>query len=85
MIDLPTVVRVSPLDFIDTFDRSCIKDGTDEINMILTSDLREITFLLYRTQPSAKNCRKLVQNFIEHDYGDFDYNWLPICFRHINT
>ena len=84
MIELPIVLRVSPIDFPDTFDRK-INNEVDEINMIFMSDLKDIEFFYYMNQPRSMLCRKLLRNFIEENYGDFDYNWLPKCFRHINT
>ena len=83
MIKLPIVERVSPLDFLDTFNRSCIKDEVDETVQIFISDYRDMTFFHYMTQPKSMLCRKLVRNFIEEDFRDFDYIWLPNCFRHI--
>ena len=83
MIELPIVVRLSPLDFIDTFDRN-INNEVDEINITFTSDLEDMTFSHYKVQPKSMLCRKLVRYFVEEDFGDFDYIWLPKCFRHLN-
>ena len=85
MFELPAVVRVSQIDFLYIFDRSCINGEVDEINIISTSDIKVMTFSHYMAQPKSMSCRKLVRNFIEEDFGDFDYNWLPNCFRHIST
>ena len=82
MIELPIVIRVSPLDFLDTLDRK-INNEVDEINIIFISDL--MTFSHYMAQPKSMLCRKLKRNFIEEDFGDFDYNWLPKCFGNINV
>ena len=84
MIELPIVIRVSPLEFVDTFIRN-INNEVDEINIIFISDLKDLTFSHYIAQPKSMPCRKQVRNFIEKDFGDFDYNRLPNCFRHINT
>ena len=43
MIELPNVIGVSPLDFIDTSDRNK-KGEVDEIVSIFLSDLKDITF-----------------------------------------
>ena len=83
MIELPIVIRVSPLDFLDTFDRN-IKDEVDEIVMIFVSDLKDMTFSHYMAQPKSMLRGKIVRNFFEEDFGDFDYNRLPNCLRHIN-
>ena len=69
MFELPLVVRVSPLDFPDTFDRSCIKDELDERNIIFTSDLKDVTFSQYMAQPNSMLCRKLVRIFFENFLG----------------
>ena len=83
MIEIPIEVRVTPLGFLDTFDRN-IKDEVDEIDILFISDLKDMAFSLYMAQRKSMLCRKLVRNFIEEDFGNFDYNWLPNCFRHIN-
>ena len=83
MIELPIVVRVSPLDFLDTFDRN-INNEVDEINIIFIFNLKDIIIFHYVDQPRSLTQRKLERNFIEEDFGDFDYNWLPNCFRHKN-
>ena len=80
LIELPIVVRVSPLGFLDTSDRN-IDNEFDEIKILFITDLKNITFFLYMAQPNSKLCRKLFRRFIEEDFGNFDYNWL----RHINN
>ena len=45
MIELPIVIRVSPLDFLDTFDKN-INDEVDEKNIIFISDLKENNFFI---------------------------------------
>ena len=84
MVELPILVRVLPKAFLDTFDR-IINNEVDEINMIFTSDLKDMKFSLYKAQSKSMLCRKLVRSFIEEHFGGFDYYWLPNCFRHINT
>ena len=84
MIELPIVLRVSPIYFLYTFDGK-INTELNEINIIFVSDLRDIPFSRYATQPKSMLCRKLVKIFLEENYGNFDYNWLPKCFRNINT
>ena len=84
MIELPIVVRISPLDFLNTFDRN-INNEVDEIIIIFISDLKDNSFFHYMAQTKSMLCRKLVRNFIEEDFVDFDYIWLSKCFRHINT
>ena len=84
MIELLIVVRVLPLDFLDTVDKN-ITEEVEEINIIFTSDFKDMTFSHYMAQPRSMVCRKLVRNFFEEDFGKFDYKWLLNCFRHINT
>ena len=44
-----------------------------------------MTFSHYMAQPKSMLCRKKVRTFFEEGFGDFDYTWLPNCFRYINT
>ena len=84
MVELPIVIRLSPFDFLDTFDRN-MNNGNDEINILFIFDLKIITLSHYMNQPRSMLCRKLERKFIEEDFRDFNYNWLPKCFRLINT
>ena len=84
MIEKPLVIRVSLPDFLDTIDRNII-NGVDEIKIIFISGKKDITFSQYMAQPISMFCRNLVRKFIGEDFEDIDYNWLPNCFRHINT
>ena len=81
---LQIIVKGSSCDFLDTFDKNCINDDVEEVIRIFISDLKDMTFSHYMLQPKSMLCTKLIRNFIEEDYGNFDYNWLPNCFRHIN-
>ena len=83
MIELPIVIRVSPLDFLDTFDRN-INNEVDDINLIFVADLKDMTLSHYLAQPNSMLCRKLIRNFIEEDFGDFDYDWFPKRFGNID-
>ena len=60
LIELPIVLRVPAVDFLDTFDRSCINDEVDEFNLIFIPDLDDITFSHYMAPPKSLLCRKLV-------------------------
>ena len=84
MSELPIVIRVSPFDFLDTFDGN-INNEVDEIDIIFISDLDDTTFSHYMTQPKLMIHRKLIGIFFQEEYGNFDYNWLQKCFRNINT
>ena len=84
MIELPIVVRVLPLDFLDCADKN-INNSVDEINIIFLSYLEDISFTHYIIQPKSMIQKKLIKNVIEEDFGNFDYNWLPKCLRNINT
>ena len=56
MIELPIVIRVSCLDFLDTFDRN-INNEVDELNIIFISDLDDMKFSHYMDQPKSMLCR----------------------------
>ena len=84
MIELPIVTRVSPLDFIDTVDKNRTAE-VDEIIRIFISELKDMTFSHYIDQQKSMLGRKLVENFLEENFEDYDYNWLPKCFRNLNT
>ena len=83
MIKLPKVIRVLPLDLLDEFDRK-INNERDEKNIIIISHLKDMTFSHQLDQPKSMLCRKLVINFTEEDFGEFDCNWLANCFKKIN-
>ena len=82
-IELPIMLKIPAYDFLDQFKKECVNDKVDEINIIIISDLNDITFLHYIDQSNSMLCRKLVRNFIEENFGVFDYNWLPNCYRYI--
>ena len=69
---LPIIVRGSSCDFLDTFDKNYKNEDVDEIVIIFISDLKDMTFSDYLTQTKSMLCRKLVRNFIEENFGDFD-------------
>ena len=68
MIYLQIVIRVSPLDLLDTFDRN-INIEDDEINIKFIFDLKDMTFSHYMAQPKSMLCRKLIRKFVEEDFG----------------
>ena len=68
MIEIPIVIGVSPYDSLVTFDRN-INNEVDEINLIFTSDLKNMTFSHYMAQPKSILCRRLVRNYIKKDFG----------------
>ena len=70
-------------DYLNKYNQDYVIDEVDEIVITFISDLKDMTFS-HVAQPKPMLCRKLVRNFIEEDLEDFDYNWLPNCFRHIN-
>ena len=71
MIELPIVIGVARLDFLDTLDKN-INDEVDEIHIIFISNLKYITFFHYMDRPKSMIQRKIERNFIEEDFGDFD-------------
>ena len=64
MIELPKVMRVSPLDFLDTVDENKT-EVFDGIDIKFTSDLKDMTFAHYITQPRSMLCRKLEKNLLK--------------------
>ena len=49
-----------------------------------------MTLQHYMNQPRSMLCRKLERSYIEEsdgslNYRDFEYNFLPFCFRHIGS
>ena len=91
MFEIPIYVEVSEREFLDIFDRNCAYNIlSDEIDIIFLSKLKEITLQHYMKQPRSMLCRKLEINYIEENYQmvdnrDFDYNFLPYCFRYIGS
>ena len=67
IIELPIVVRISPLNFLNTFDRN-INNEVDQINKIFISNLEDITLFNYMHQPKSLLCKKLLRHFIEEDW-----------------
>ena len=78
--ELPIVLKVPANDSLDQFDKECILDEVDEINIIFVSDLEDVSFNQYMIQPKTMLCRRLIKIFVEENYGNSDYNWLPNCF-----
>ena len=61
MVDLPQVIIVLPLDFLDSVDKN-ITEEVDEINIIFLSHLDDISFIHYVIQPKSRIERKLIKN-----------------------
>ena len=51
MVELPIVIKVSPLDFLDTFGGN-INLKVNEIDIIHTTDLKDMTFSHCMAQPN---------------------------------
>ena len=89
MFEIPIYVKVSEREFLDIIDKNCAYNIiSDEIDIIFISKLKEMTLQHYMKQPRSMLCRKLERDYIEENYQvvdnrDFDYNFLPYCFRHI--
>ena len=90
MEERPFYVKVTLNEFQIMIDRGCVYNiVTDEIKIVLISKLKDVTISHYVKQPRSMLCRKLEKNSIEEDdpppdYSDFDYNFLPEFFRHLN-
>ena len=89
VFEIPIYVKVSERDFLDIVDRNCAYNIiSDEIGILFISKFKEITLQHYMKQPRSMLCRKLERNYIAendtpNDDRDFDYNFLPYCFRDI--
>ena len=68
LFELPIVVRISPLNFLNIFDRH-INNEVDQIIKLFISNLEDITLFNYMDQPKSLLCKKLLRNFIEEDWG----------------
>ena len=90
MEEMSFYVKISLKEIQNTTDRGCEYNIiTDEIKIICISKLKYFTISHYVEQPRSVLCRKLERNHIEEgdpppDYRNFDYKFLPECFRHIN-
>ena len=85
LVELPIMLKIPACDYLDQFNKECVNDEIDEIDIIFISDLDDNTFFHYMEQPKLMLCRKLIRTVLEENFGDFDYSWLPNCFRIINT
>ena len=66
--ELPIHVEVSLHQFQSILDRNCVYNvGSDEINMIFLSNLKDITISHYMDQPRSMLCRKLERYDIGED------------------
>ena len=89
MFEIPIYVKKSEREFLDVVDRNCAYNIiSDELDIIFISKLKEITLQHYMKQPRSMFCRKLERKYFEENYQmvdnrDFDYNFLPYCFRYI--
>ena len=72
----------SCVDFLDTY-YNLANEFCDEISIIFISDLRDKSFFLYMKQPKSMLCRKLVKNFFEENFEDYEYKWLPNCVKQL--
>ena len=59
-----------------------IENLYDEINIIFTSDFRDITFYRYKNQPKSMLSRKRIINLLQNQSGDYTHKWLPNCFAY---
>ena len=89
MFEIPIYVKVSEREFLNIVDRNCVYNIiSDEIDIIYIFKLKEMTLQHYMKPPRSNLCRKLETDYIEENYQivdnkDFDYIFLPYCFRHI--
>ena len=85
MMRLTVTRKKTACDYFNKYNQDFVIGKFDEIDITFISDLKDKTFSHYMAQPKSMLCRKLVRKFIEEDFGDFDFNWLPKCFRHKKT
>ena len=89
MFEIPIYVKVSERDFLNIVDRKCVYNIiSDEIDILFISELEEMTLQHYMNQPRSMLCRKLERDYFEENYqmvdnSDYEYNFLPYCFRNI--
>ena len=57
MIELPIMLKVPGYDFLDQFNKECVMDEVGESNIKFISDLKDMTFSHYMTQPKSMLCR----------------------------
>ena len=80
MFDIPIYVEVSKREFQYIVDENCACNILpDEIDIIIISKFKEMTLQNYMKQPRSMLWRKLERTYDR----DFEYNFLPYCFRHI--
>ena len=75
-----TLSLVSCDDYLSDF-YDMMTEKSDKIHILFTSDLKDITFFHYMQQPKSMPCRKLIRKYLEGKKENFDYIWLPNCFR----
>ena len=85
LFEIPIYVKVSEREFLDIVDINCVYSIiSDEIDKIFLSEIKEMTLQHYMKQPRTMLCRKLQRNYIaENDPRNFEYIFLPYCFRHL--
>ena len=83
VVGMPLIFIGPCVDYLDSFYFD--NEFFDERNIIFISDLKDITFFHYMEQPRSVLVRKIIKKHLEEQRGDLDYNWLPNCFRQINT
>ena len=84
MFEILIHVKVSECEFLNIVDRNCAYNIiSDEIDKIFISKFKKMTLQHYMNQPRSMFCRKLERDYQMVDNRDFDYNFLPDCFKHI--
>ena len=89
LFEIPINVVVTKREFQDIVDSNCAYNIlSDEIDIIFIYKFKETTLQNYMNEPRSILCRKIERNCIEEsdpqpDDRDFDYNFLPYCFRDI--
>ena len=84
VIDINTPLNKFP----DIVKMNCVYNKiSDEIFIIIISNIRDITISHYMKQPPSMLQSKIEKDFIDaYDVaarGYFSFSFLPICFRHL--
>ena len=85
MMSLRITRKETACHYLNKNNQDHVIEVVDEIIITIISDLKDMILSHFMAQPKSMLCRKLIRKFIEEDFGDFDYIWLPNCFIHINT
>ena len=70
LVELPVMLKIPAYDYLDQYNKECVNDESYEIDILVMTDLDDITNLQNMEQPKSMLCRKLMRNFFEENFGD---------------